>query len=309
MRIQILSFIVVASALALDGCGGSSGVSAGYPTAPSTGAGNPVGPGVNGGSQLAKWVVGNTWNYSVSGTLTEDYLDEANQKATIGGTLTSGTLVREVSAAPAPFASGVFQVTDTFTFAVGGSQPQVQVSTRYFLQGSDGSLTQVGMGNTFIQTMFTSGASASVPGTFSGNANLSSSASGGSFYPGPSAGTTGLTDAFTSLGQVSVPSSKGVPYTAWKTQDTQTATWEQDYQYITSSGNVIPIGWPINSSYTKTETDYWVPSIGAPVEFKEALNGEANVILTYTINTSGFTYTSTVLNSTANLEYVLTSRS
>jgi len=296
--------------LALAGCGGTDGLSNGYPTSPS-GATKPVWIPNSGGSAMATWAVGNVWKYAVSGTVTKDYLNASNAVQTMSGQITNGTLVRSVSAAPSAFPAGTFQVTESLTYTIQGSVPTVETYQHYVSQGSDGSLTDLGVGADGIGVLFSTGTGPIVPGTFAQNKNLSTQPSGITFNPVGDAGEASLLQSFAPLSQSTLASQGGNSYTVWNSHSSETQTWNQEWLYYVGGATQydLPVGWLLNWTTNISTNDFWVPSLGAPVKSHWDINESDNALITWTFKAPSFTYTSTPLNKVESLDLYLVSRS
>jgi hypothetical protein len=319
------------SAILAIGCGGTSGVSNGFPANPNTNGGNPVGPGVNGGSAMVTLTTGQTFTYAVTGTVTKDYLDSSNNKKTISGPVTNATLVRELSADPDGI-PGHFQVVDTLTYTIQGNPQSVEVSTWYLAQNPDNSLSILGETKFNFATLTDSNIPL-VPGTFSTSANFSGNADlvfqalpvgwdipapAGTFGPdytgSVSPGTGTIESAVTNLNQETVPASTGAAYTAWKTQYTQSEVWNINGVWILYDGLTLAPGTILQSNVNKTLTEDWVPSMGASVRSYLTLTESDVPITAFNFTPATYnvppaiTYTfGPTLNKKEDLELVLTS--
>ena len=299
---------VVLPALALIGCGGeTSGVTNGYPSAPSN-VGNPAGPGVNGGNSMAAMAVGQTWTYAVSGNITQQVLNGTTVQ-TISGAVTNGKIVRAVTAAPASFGSGVFQLTDTFTYTLQGYTPSVQVWTEYVTQGSGGTISLAGFSSQgLIPTLSTRGAI--VPGSFAKNTTLSNSSALNFNEPvflltfnnpsstgnppsvtyGIGAGSGTIQTSFAALAQQQVPSTSGGAYTAWTTESSTT-----EYLNVDALYKLIALEQPPGTNFvqqastTFATSDDWVPSMGVPVRSHLVKTESDTVATAYSYTTGSFT--------------------
>ncbi len=319
--------------LALAGCGGSNGLSNGFPSQPSS-VGNPTGPGVNGGSAMAALAFGRTFQYAVSGTITKDYLDSAGTKHTFTGAMTNATLTREISDGSGVLGVPGFQITDTLTFTVQGTAPSVEVSTWYLMQAGDNSLSIAGA-NQYNYLTEPAGTVPFAPGTFTTSTNLSSGITSINF-PNDPVFVVNFTDpagknpipqtynivpgdgtietSFTALGQESVPTTKGAAYTAWKTQYSQTTLFNDDGLYHLYMQDILPSDFVVQSRVAKTSTDDWVPSLGAPVRMHQTLSETDQVATSYQFNlgawntTPGITYTSQQLTKKETLDLALVSQ-
>jgi hypothetical protein len=312
-------------AVSAIGCGGSSGISDGFPSSPSTVVGKPVGPGVNGGSALAALTVGRTYQYAVTGTVTKDYLVGTNVQ-TISAPVENASLTRVVSAAPDGVA-GHFQFTDTLTYSLQGGVPTVEASTWLVSQGADNSISIIGE-TKFSVPATTTPAIPLAPGTFSQTTNLSGDATltfglASYIYPVVSSGkpdfdyvvypgTGTLQTAVTALGTENVPASSG-SYTAWKTQTTVSDSWNVNGLWYILQTEALNSGFVVSSKSTKTLVEDWVPSIAAPVRSYETLSETDNVSESYSFTVPTYEIDPTVtyafappLNKKETLEMILT---
>lgn len=307
---------VVLPALALIGCGGeTSGVTNGYPSAPSN-VGKPAGPGVNGGNSLAALAVGQTWTYAVSGTITEQVVSNGTVQ-TITGNVVNAKIVRAVTAAPSSFGSGVFQLTDTFTYALQGYTPTAQVWTEYVTQGEGGSLSMVGFSaQGLIPTLATT--AAVVPGSFGKNVTLSGSSTLNfnepTFYvtvANPSStgtpasvvyditpGNGTVQTSFAALTQEQVPASSGAAYTAWSTESSTTQFLNINGLYnLMALQQPLPPDWVQQASTTFATSDDWVPSMDVPVRSHLVRTESDTVATSYSYSAGTFTVPPTITYS------------
>jgi hypothetical protein len=290
--------------LSAAGCGGTDGLSNGYPSVPPN-VNKPVGPGVNGGSQLAVWQPGETWTFNVSGNISKDYINAAGAVATESGPITNGILTRTVNTAPAPYPEGTLEVTDSFSYTIQGGVPTVDVVNRYYSPSTSsgfktkpgmvvkpafqtGSLTLVGEDRYESQVQFTSTSGLNIPASFSASTTASNQTSGSAFYPAPVQFVSGgaenyaaianTSSAFTVLNQESVPAQDGSSYTAWKTQSSLQTAWNNN-GLVWSTINALPVGWVIQAIDNESSTDDWVPSEGVSVKTHYTLTETASASL------------------------------
>jgi hypothetical protein len=301
----LLAAVPILSAV---GCGGTDGLSNGYPGVPPS-VNKPAGPGVSGGSQFAVWQTGETWTFNVSGTISKDYINSAGAVATMSGPITNGLLTRTVTSAPSPYPEGTLEVTDSFGYTIQGGTPAVEVVNRYYSTGvSDGlkskpgtvakpafqtgSLTLVGEDRYSSQVQFTNTSGINIPATFATSTTASNQTSGNAYSPASVTFTTGGTpnfaaaantsSAFTVLNQETVPAQDGSSYTAWKTQSSLQTTWNNN-GLLWSTISALPVGWIIQALDNETWTDDWVPSEGVSVKTHYTLNETANAAMSSAI--------------------------
>ncbi len=329
LKISLLTAPVVFIA---TGCGGSNGVSSGFPSSPGA-VGNPTGPGTNGGSAMVAMTTGRTFQYAVSGTVTKDYLDSSGTKKTLSGAVTNATLTRAVSDGSGVLGVTGFQITDTFTYTLQGSTPAVEVRTWYVTQAPDNSLSLAGANQGTYLTVPT-GPVPYAPGTFSTSLNLSVGLTPISFPNDPAnvitfkdpagkgpdqtiaiiPGDGTIETSFTALKQESVPTTSGAPYTAWRTQFSQTSVFNDNGLYRLYLEEVLPSDFVVQSRTAQTSTDDWVPSIGAPVRSHLTVSLANQVATSYQFGLGSYnvapsiTYTSQLLSKQETLDAVLISQ-
>jgi hypothetical protein len=305
-RIKLIT--IALGMVSLVGCGGSSGVSSGFPSATAQ-VGNPTGPGVNGGNNMAPLTGGRTFVYAVSGTITKDYLDSSNTKQTLSGPLSNATLTRVITNVGTAGTATTYQITDTLTYTLQGMPPSVEVSTWFLNQNADNSLWLVGINKFGYQATTTNaGGDPFAPSVFSTTSNLGGTSSlnynlapygitvQGSTVTQPpvtyliTAGSGSVQTSVTEYGQESVPTTTGAAYTAWKTLTSDVESWTNDLAYQAFS-EALPVspGSVVQSTSTKSSVDDWVPSLGAPVRSQITLSESDTVAISAT--TQAPTYT------------------
>lgn len=284
--------------VALTGCGGSNGLSNGYP-GPAPQVGNPTGPGVNGGNNMAPLTGGRTFVYAVSGTISKEYLSTSNAIQTVSGQVQNATLTRVITSNGTSGGANSYTFTDTLTYTLQGYAPAVEVSSWTVNQNSDNSLSLAGI-NKFGYNTTLANPDAFVPSIFSTSQNIGGQTQlnygpPGSITVPPPAGSTSqpvtyefsqgsgtVQTAMTALGQESVPTTTGAPYTAWKTQTTESEIWNNSALYLLEIlQQVLPPDWIAQENYAKTSIDDWVPSLGAPVRSLITTTQSDTVVLTY----------------------------
>ena len=310
-----VKFTIAALGALLIGCGGSAGISSGFPDPPKDTVLVPNGPGVDGGSILRTYKAGDTWQYKLGGTmLREDYDDQGKIKSKTSGPV-SGTLIRQVSAVT--FQGGpAMKFTDTLSYKINGGLNTVEILETYGIQQVDGSVTMVGRRDNNADAGVVT--KSWIPGTFAAGANVGGQAnftglgtytdtiglhSFGDFYNTSTALTATNTSSV-------VSSTAGLPFATWRTvySDSYVHNWDAINRFLWTS-EFIGEGYRWKSVEAVSSTDDWCPLWGAPIQRGYQTTRTDWIIGTIT-NTNGLvTYTYHTEKRSLDLKMVLDSHS
>lgn len=303
MRKRTISMMGLALVgVAASSCGGGgSAVTSGYPD-PGTTTNLPSGPSIVGGTAMRLYKGGESYVYNVTGTVTQEYLDTALTKRTITAPVT-GTLIRTVNAVTFN-GLACFQVRDNLTFTPRGGVPYVRLYDRYVTQAADGSLTQVGQRDN--STSFsTPGSSAFLPGTFGAGVGLAGTNTFANLASDPTSSKT-VVNSFTILAADNVTATSGV-HSTWKVSTSRSDTSDYDPIARVALDIIMPKGFVVHSVHSDSGTEWWTPSISAPVQMAYTID-ETNTVLTSWTYTSGtFTRTDDILRTNGSITVALQS--
>ena len=280
-------FAIAAFGTLLVGCGGSSGISSGFPDSPTDKPLIPTGPGVDGGGVTRTYKSGDTWEYTVGGTmLREDYDDQNKLKSKTTGPVT-GQLIRQVSAVTFQGAPAL-KFTDALSYKINGGLNTVEILETYGIQQIDGSVTMVGRRDNNADAGVVT--KPWLPGSFGAGTNV-----------GGQAKFTGLTQAgdffdtstaFTATGASTVTSSTTVPFNAWRTVYADSYVHNFDaIARFTATPEFIGEGYRWKTTEAVSSIDDWCPVWGAPVQRAYQTTRTDSIIDTITNNNGVITYT------------------
>ena len=253
--------MIAAIGTLLIGCGGSNGLS-GFPDPPNDPPLRPTGPGVDGGSVLRTYRAGDTWEFTIGGTmLREDYDDQQKLKSKTSGPVT-GQMIRQVSAVTFQ-GTPVLKFTDTLSYKINGGLNVVEILETYGEQQLDGSVTMMGRRDNNADAGVAT--KSWLPGTFTAGTNV-----------GGQANFTGITNpgdffqtstAFTATNSSTVTSSTAVPFNTWRTvySDSYVHNWDAIDRFLNTS-EFIGMGYRWKSVESVSSIDEWCPLWGAPVQ-------------------------------------------
>jgi hypothetical protein len=289
----------------LVGCGGSAGFGSGFPDPPNDPLLRPTGPGVDGGSVLRTYKAGDTWEFTVGGTmLREDYDDQQKLKSKTSGPVT-GTLVRQVSAVTFQGAPAL-KFTDALSYKINGGQNTVEILESYGIQQVDGSVTMVGRRDNNADCGVVT--KTWIPGSFAAGANVGSQAI--------FTGLTSANDAYNTstalsvTNSASVSSTTTVPFTTWRAvyADTYTHDWDFIGRFLAGT-EFIGLGYRMKTVEAISATDDWCPLWGAPIQ-RGYQSTRTDSILDSITNTNGLiSYTYHIQRRTLDLKMVLSAHS
>jgi hypothetical protein len=288
----------------LIGCGGSSGLS-GFPDPPNDPPLRPTGPGLDGGGVLRTYRAGDTWEFTVGGTmLREDYDDQQKLKSKTSGPVT-GQLIRQVSAVTFQGAP-VLKFTDTLSYKINGGLNTVEILETYGEQQLDGSVTMMGRRDNNADAGVVT--KSWLPGTFAAGTNV-----------GGQANFTGITNpgdffqtstAFTATGPSTVISSTAVPFDTWRTvySDSYVHNWDAIDRFLNTS-EFIGLGYRWKSVESVSSIDDWCPLWGAPVQRAYQTTRTDSIIDSITNSNGIISYTYHIEKRSLDLKMVLKAHS
>lgn len=255
----------------LVGCGGSSGFSSGFPDAPKDKVLLPAGPGLDGGSVLRTYKAGDTWQFTVGGTmLREDYDEQQKLKSKTTGPVT-GQMIRQVSSVTFQGAPAL-KFTDTLSYKINGGLNKVEILETYGRQEIDGSVTMLGrrdnnadcgvVTKTWLPKSFAAGTNVGGEANFTGlgtYTDVSGTFNFNDFYD--------TSTAFTSTNSGSVTSTTAVPFTAWRTvySDAYVHNWDV-YNRFLKTNEFIGQNYRMKTVEEVSAIDDWCPLWGAPIQ-------------------------------------------
>ena len=306
--------VIAAIGTLLIGCGGSSGFDSGFPDPPNDPILRPTGPGVDGGSSLRTYQAGDTWEFTVGGTmLREDYDDQAKLKSKTSGPVT-GQMIRQVSAVSFQGAPAL-KFTDTLTYKINGGQNTVEILETYGVQQLDGSVTMMGRRDNNADCGIVT--KAWLPGTFAAGTNVGGQANftGLGLYNSGS-GDQPLGDffdtstAFTATNSNSVTSTTAVPFATWRTvySDSYVHNWDAINRFLWTS-EFIGLGYRWKTVEAVSAIDDWCPLWGAPVQRAYKTTRTDSIIDSINNSNGIITYTYHIEKRSLDLKMVLKSHS
>lgn len=275
-------FMIAGIGALLIGCGGGSGIGSGFPDPPVPLNLQPTGPGVAGGSVLRTYQAGDTWEFTVGGTmLREDYDDQQNLKSKTTGPVT-GTMIRQVSAVTFQGVP-VLKFTDTLSYKINGGLNKVEILETYGIQQINGSVTMVGRRDNNADCGVVT--KPWLPGTFAVGTNV-----------GGQAHFTGLTttsdfyETSTALSATNaniVTSTTATPFSTWRTVYSDSYVHDWDFvTRFTSGSEFIGKGYRMKSVEEVASIDDWSPLWGAPVQ-RAYQTTRTDTILDSIVNNNG----------------------
>ncbi len=264
-------FMIAALGTLLVGCGGS-GLTSGFPDPPLDKTLLPAGPGIDGGSVLRTYKAGDTWEFTVGGTmLREDYDEQAKLKSKTSGPVT-GQMIRQVSAVTFQ-GSPALKFTDTLSYKINGGQNKVEILETYGVQQIDGSVTMVGrrdnnadcgiVTKTWLPASFAAGTNVGGEANFTGlGTYLDSGMTPHNFNDFYDTST-----AFTSTNSASVTSTTAAPFTSWRTvySDSYIHNWDVFNRFL-NTNEFIGQNYRMKTVEEVSSIDDWCPLWGAPIQ-------------------------------------------
>ena len=255
----------------LVGCGGSSGFSSGFPDAPKDKLLLPTGPGLDGGSVLRTYKPGDTWQFTVGGTmLREDYDEQQKLKSKTTGPVT-GQMIRQVSLVTFQGAPAL-KFTDSLSYKINGGLNKVEILETYGHQEIDGSVTMLGrrdnnsdcgvVSKTWLPANFAAGTNVGGEANFTGLGtynDLSGPHNFNDFYD--------TSTAFTSTNSGSVVSTTASPFTSWRTvySDAYVHNWDVFNRFL-NTNEFIGQNYRMKTVEEVSAIDDWCPLWGAPIQ-------------------------------------------
>ena len=298
-------FMIAALGTLLVGCGGSSGFGSGFPDPPKDSLLQPAGPGVDGGTVLHTYKAGDTWVFTLGGTmLREDYDDQQKLKSKTSGPVT-GSMTRQVSAVTFQGAP-VLKFTDTISYKINGGLNTVEILETYGVQQIDGSVTMVGRRDNNTDCGVVS--KTWLPGTFGAGINVGGHATfTGLTFPNDSYDTS---TALTSTNSSAVTSTTATPFTAWHSvySDSYVHNWDAIGRFVGGT-ELIGEGYRWKTVEAVSSSDDWSPLWGAPIQRAYQTTRTDWIVDTITQTSSGITYTYHLEKRSLDLKMVLSSHS
>ena len=299
----ILLASIALSGLALSGCGGtSSPASAGYPD-PGTVTNIPMGPGVDGGSGLRMFHNGDSFQYKVTGNITQEYLDTALNKKTVSAPI-SGTCVRTISAATFN-GTACLDLTDNLQYTPTGGVPTVRTLERFVVQGADGSVTLIGQRD-HSTNFVVAGTTSFLPGVFSTSSGANAAAS---FVNDASDLQADKTLQYTLgiVGQESVLATSG-SFNTWKS--TWSSSDTSNYYPIPRAiaGVVMPAGFVVRMIRNESGAEWWAPALGTAIKSTMTVSEEDTILKSWTYTSGTFSYVGDILRTNGTFVMTLQSR-
>lgn len=297
--------MIAAIGILLVGCGGSSGIGSGFPDPPNDPPLTPTGPGIDGGSALRTYQAGDTWEFTVGGTmLREDYDDQQKLKSKTSGPVT-GQMIRQVSAVTFQGAPAL-KFTDALSYKINGGSNTVEILETYGVQQPDGSVLMVGRRDNNADAGVVT--KTWLPGTFAPGSNVGSQAIFQGITSPADAYVTSTALSATNSG--SVTSSTTVPFTAWRTvyADSYTHDWDFIGRFVANT-EFIGLGYRMKTVESVSSIDDWLPLWGAPIQ-RAYQTTRTDSILDSITNTNGLiSYTYHIEKRTLDLKMVLKAHS
>lgn len=289
----------------LVGCGGSSGFSSGFPDAPKDKLLLPTGPGLDGGSVLRTYKAGDTWEFTVGGTmLREDYDDQQKLKSKTTGPVT-GQMIRQVSAVTFQGVP-VLKFTDNLSYKINGGLNKVEILETYARQEIDGSITMLGRRDNNVDCGVATKSwlpASFAPGTnVGGQARFDGLGSFTDFYE--------TSTALSATSSNSVTSTTTTPFTAWRTvySDAYLHNWDAAGRFA-AGGEFIGQGYRMKTVEEVSSIDDWCPLWGAPIQRAYQTTRTDSVVDSITLTNGVITITYHLEKRTLDLKMVLTSHS
>ena len=289
----------------LVGCGGSGGFGSGFPDPPNDPTLLATGPGIDGGSVLRTYQAGDTWEFTVGGTmLREDYDDQQKLKSKTSGPVT-GTMIRQVSAVTFQGVPAL-KFTDALSYKINGGQNTVEILETYGIQQPSGAVTMVGRRDNNADAGVVT--KTWLPGTFGVGSNVGSQAIFTGLTSPLDAYKTSTALSVTNSG--SVTSSTATPFTAWRSvyADSYTHDWDFIGRFMANT-EFTGLGYRMKTVEAVSSIDDWCPLWGAPVQ-RAYQTTRTDSILDSITNTNGLiSYTYHIEKRSLNLKMVLTAHS
>lgn len=290
----------------LLGCGGSSGIGSGFPDPPVDTPLLPTGPGLDGGSVLRTYKAGDTWEFTVGGTmLREDYDDQNKLKSKTSGPVT-GTMIRQVSAVTFQGVPAL-KFTDTLSYKINGGQNKVEILETYGIQQVDGSVTMVGRRDNNVDCGVTT--KAWLPSSFAAGTNVGGQAK----FTGLGGFTNDFYDtstAFSTTNSSTVTSTVAAsPFTTWRTVYSDAYDHDWNYQDHYLAGEFIGQGYRIKTVESISAIDDWCPLWGAPVNRSYQTTRTDSIVDDLKYENGVFTLTYHIEKRSLDLKMVLASHS
>lgn len=249
-------------ALAFVGCGGQGGVGTGFPDPPTPVVNFATGPGVAGGTTLRRFQPGDTWEYSVSGTMLREEFDQSANSVSRNQGPVTGTFTRTITSVTLAGAP-VLKVTDALTYQLNGGLPVVEVIETYMTQDAvTGNVAIVG--RRINKSDATSAAQAWWPGTFGAGASVGGAAINANTTAYPFT-RFDVSTAFAVTNASTVTADVTPAFDTWRALYTDTMHNNWDVMAWFKALNIAN-GFVFKSEEDISSVDEWSPVIGAPVK-------------------------------------------
>jgi hypothetical protein len=297
-------FMMAALGTLLVGCGGSSGIGSGFPDSPHDNPLLPTGPGLDGGSVPRTYKAGDTWEFTVGGTmLREDY--DATQKlvSKTSGPVT-GTLIRQVSAVTFQ-GNPALKFTDALSYKINGGLNKVEILESYGIQQLNGSVTMVGRRDNNVDCGTAS--KAWLPSTYVAGSNVG----GGAHFVGAVYANdfyeTSTALSVTNSG--SVTSTTAVPFTALRSvyADSYVHSWDAAARF--QAGEFVGQGYRMKTVEEISSIDDWCPLWGSPIQRAYQSTRTDSIVDNITLSNGVITITYHIEKRSLDLKMVLKSHS